>query len=162
MAALFVSLKIPKYPSTYIEGDLGMVKCASGSCTRPARPGKTKCEGCAESARRYYQNHKKSYPEVLKRHQLKKKFGLTLEEYRDQCERQNNLCALCGQPEADKRRGVVKALAVDHDHATGARRGLLCGRCNRILGMFNDDIKLFELAIEYLNKWGSNAEELRG
>lgn len=134
------------------------MKCASRTCTRPARQGKTKCEGCAEVASRYYQKTRKSYPEALRRHYLKKKFGLTPEEYNRQFEEQNGLCALCEQAEVVKRRGKVILLAVDHDHATEAKRGLLCGRCNRILGMFNDDIALFYKAIEYLSKWRQDAK----
>jgi len=93
----------------------------------------------------------------MKRYYLKKKFGLSLDGYNQKFEKQKGLCALCGQPETITRRGKVILLAVDHDHATGINRDLLCGRCNRILGTFKDDVALFYKAIEYLSKWRQDA-----
>src|SRR5208337_5429259 len=115
-------------------GDSLDMKCANRSCTRLARPGLKKCEGCAATARRYYEKTKTRYPLNHRRHYLKKRFGITPEEYSHQFDEQYGLCACCGQPETIKRRGKVILLAVDHNHATGSKRGLLCGRCNRVLG----------------------------
>lgn len=60
------------------------------------------------------------------------------------------VCDICGQPERTKRNGVVKLLAKDHDHRTGAWRGLLCQRCNQAIGMFSDNPLLLRRAAEYL------------
>ena len=62
-----------------------------------------------------------------------KKYGLMPKTYAEMLEAQNYVCALCGKtPDTFKRDGVTlkKALAVDHDHATGRVRGLLCTPCN--------------------------------
>ena len=54
-----------------------------------------------------------------------------------QLERQNHVCAICGNPETQKHgtngSQKIRSLAIDHDHATGNVRGLLCFRCNTAL-----------------------------
>lgn len=60
---------------------------------------------------------------------------------------QKGKCKLCGVPETDAPRGI---LLLDHDHATGQPRALLCHLCNCGLGMFRDSPELLALAIRYL------------
>jgi hypothetical protein len=43
-------------------------------------------------------------------------------------------------------------LHVDHDHATGVIRGLLCFRCNNALGDFREEYELFQRAADYLDR----------
>ena len=63
---------------------------------------------------------------------LRSKYGIKLEDYERMFEEQGGVCAICGSPPTahKKNRGH---LHVDHDHASGEVRGLLCHRCN--LGM---------------------------
>jgi hypothetical protein len=56
--------------------------------------------------------------------------GITDDEYADLLDVSDHLCWICRQPEGVEGR----RLAVDHDHRTGAVRGLLCTKCNRRLG----------------------------
>ena len=63
-------------------------------------------------------------------------------------EDQSGRCALCSEPERGKR-GM---LHVDHDHATGRVRGLLCHHCNVALGHFRDDPVRLQAAIAYLSR----------
>lgn len=65
---------------------------------------------------------------------------------------QGNKCAICGSEETDKRRGKLRALAVDHDHETGKVRGLLCGACNKGIGLLKDDAEILRKAAAYLDK----------
>lgn len=58
---------------------------------------------------------------------------------------QKGVCAICGNPPKQK------ALAVDHCHATGKVRALLCHRCNNALGLFRDDPIIMAKAIAYLH-----------
>ena len=62
---------------------------------------------------------------------LKRKYGMTLEDYERMLEAQGGVCAICGEPRPEER-----TLHVDHDHETGEIRGLLCFRCNNALGDF--------------------------
>ena len=76
--------------------------------------------------------------------EYRKRFGITLAEYEDLLKVQNGLCAICKQP---CKRG---RLAVDHNHATGEVRGLLCRLCNLILGMLEDNPEWLKTAEAYL------------
>lgn len=58
---------------------------------------------------------------------------------------QSSLCAICGQTCSTGQR-----LCVDHDHATGKMRGLLCRKCNSGLGQFGDDPEMLRAALSYL------------
>jgi recombination endonuclease VII len=93
--------------------------------------------------------------------QLSKKFQLSKETYQLLLNKQGGLCAICKRAEVamDRRSGRVKALAVDHDHLTGRVRGLLCGSCNRGLGLFKEDTRLLELAVKYLNGFQLNGTD---
>lgn len=77
---------------------------------------------------------------------LRKKFGISLEQYEILLEQQNRVCAICGLKEDNK------DLAVDHDHMTNKIRGLLCGSCNPGIGFMKDSPELLRKAAEYLEK----------
>lgn len=83
--------------------------------------------------------------------QLKREYGLTMQEYNALLEKQSGLCALCKSAETTVRKtGSKAALSVDHDHNTGKVRGLLCTPCNRGIGFLRDSIDLLEAAVVYL------------
>jgi hypothetical protein len=81
-----------------------------------------------------------------------KAHGVDAPRYQEMLREQNGVCAICRRPEThrDGASGKSKDLAVDHDHATGKVRALLCSACNTALGLFNDDADLLGKAIEYL------------
>lgn len=84
----------------------------------------------------------------------KYKYGLTLEEYNRLETEQNNVCAICGNPETQLNvNGEIKKLSVDHCHHTGEIRKLLCNSCNSLLGQCKDNIKILQNAIEYLKEF---------
>lgn len=72
--------------------------------------------------------------------------GITTAEYERLLGEQNERCAICQQQPSDERR-----LAIDHDHTTGAVRGLLCIRCNTAIGSMRDDPALLQAAVAYLS-----------
>ncbi len=76
---------------------------------------------------------------------LRKKFGLTPEQYDEMLERQGGGCAICESPPTP---GI--SLHVDHDHGTGEIRGLLCVRCNNGIGLFRESPDLLDRAVKYI------------
>lgn len=103
------------------------------------------------TGRQAYQNaYRKMNPHIEKGRALRESFGLSLEQYKEMHDRQNGKCAICNNPETQMRSGKIKALAVDHDHKTGAIRGLLCSDCNTGIGKLKDDPKVIQSAIQYL------------
>lgn len=84
-----------------------------------------------------HERWKAKNPDATRDQHLRRRFGITLKDYERLLDMQDGVCAICGEPETVVGRGgVVLPLAVDHDHATGRVRGLLCLRCNRALGSF--------------------------
>lgn len=86
------------------------------------------------------------------------KFGITLGEYDEMYRKQAGLCGICRQPESALIRGIVVALAVDHCHATGKIRGLLCSNCNNGLGRFSDNPTSLRSAAEWVESEGWKPE----
>jgi hypothetical protein len=80
-----------------------------------------------------------------RRSHLKFYFGITIEQYEKLLIKQNGRCAICQGTNGRLR------LAVDHNHKTNEVRGLLCGPCNRALGLLKDSSKLLAQAIIYLD-----------
>lgn len=89
-----------------------------------------------------------------KGYELKKSFGITYDDFYIMLKTQNFVCKICKEPEKVKHHisGKLKDLAVDHCHKTNKVRGLLCQRCNRVLGKVRDSIKLLDQMKDYLNE----------
>lgn len=97
------------------------------------------------------QLHASRFPTHRRALHLRQKYGLTLAQYEAMRDEQGGLCAICRRPPD------VKGLAVDHDHATGSVRALLCGNCNTALGKFGDSPELMRAAIAYLDEHSSKS-----
>lgn len=80
---------------------------------------------------------------------IKVTYGITLAQYVALFHQQGGVCSLCQKMDTES----GKPLFVDHDHATGKVRGLLCSTCNFGLGYFKDDVSMLERAIEYLKSY---------
>lgn len=83
-----------------------------------------------------------------RKYSLKSLYGLTLSDFDRMVEEQNGLCAIC-ETNAPGGKG---AWHVDHDHASGLIRGLLCHSCNLMLGHARDNTAFLSSAISYLEK----------
>jgi len=70
------------------------------------------------------------------------KYGITVAQYKEFYSLQNGLCKICGS--------FKKVLHIDHNHNTMKFRGLLCGSCNRALGLLKDSSEVVLEAYRYL------------
>lgn len=86
-------------------------------------------------------------PYQKKRDGKLRKYGIDHKHYERMLKAQGGRCAICGTNDYGSR-GV---LFVDHDHDTGDVRGLLCSRCNMVLGFVRDDVETLRKAAEYLD-----------
>lgn len=89
---------------------------------------------------------KRESAQVVRR-KREREYGITHDEFLALLEAQGGVCAICGNSEDSK---GIRQLGVDHDHKTGMIRGLLCNRCNPMLGYARDDIAVLQAAIVYL------------
>lgn len=124
------------------------------------------CKACAAQDKREHnacpENRAKSYayterwkeqnPESVKKTafgtQLRK-YGISREQFDTLLQAQNGVCAICHEEEQ-----AFSRLSVDHVHGTNPPviRGLLCGKCNKAIGLFKDSSKLLLSTVEYLRK----------
>jgi hypothetical protein len=122
--------------------------------------GKTYREANRESIRTYQQQYRRENIEKFKANDNKRKlarFGLDEKSYAELLASQSGRCRVCGERPRGKR------LCVDHKHIPGYAqmklevrrsyvRGLLCDRCNRMIGLFDDSAELLNAAIAYLRR----------
>ncbi len=92
--------------------------------------------------------HKERWLRIKKdKPHLKRTYGITVDEYNDMFTFQDGKCAGCNTHQSE----LKSALSVDHDHAIGAVRGLLCRKCNSAIGLIADNIVTLNSMIKYLN-----------
>lgn len=106
-------------------------------------------EKCNAAKRKY----RKKHPDRCRAAKRRYTHGITNEEYVRLLKQQNGVCAICHQPETMVRGGRVQHLSVDHSHATGEVRGLLCVGCNTALGSMKDNEEHLLAAVEYLKNY---------
>jgi hypothetical protein len=98
-----------------------------------------KCKKIREQAFR------KTNPEWFQNFELKRRRGISLEQYNAMLAKQYSKCAIC-----ETHAGICGRLHVDHSHTTGRIRGLLCNNCNRSIGLLKDSIGVLKKAVDYL------------
>lgn len=79
-------------------------------------------------------------------HHIKTTYGITADEYQALMDSQGGRCAICGHANGKRRR-----LSVDHDHKTGAIRGLVCRPCNDFIGYIRDNPAVMTRGAGYLH-----------
>lgn len=103
---------------------------------------------------RKWQSRRERFPSLESQRGLKRKYGVTPEEYDAMAEAQGQVCAICRNPETriNPKTHAPQALAVDHCHKSKKVRGLLCWQCNTGLGKVKDSVALLGEMIAYLQK----------
>jgi hypothetical protein len=87
--------------------------------------------------------------EAIRRHEIRRKYGLTTNQLEAMKSQRGNRCDICKKDAS----GVGgKGLQVDHCHTHGHVRGLLCFRCNMGIGMLFDSPEIMRSAAEYLTR----------
>lgn len=102
-------------------------------------------EKCREYSRNYYHKHKQTWW----KYRLQSAYGITEKDYNKLFEEQCGGCAICGTHQSK----LKKALSVDHNHETGQIRGLLCNKCNLLLGNASDNFIILRSAADYLENY---------
>jgi len=98
---------------------------------------------------------RRSNRERTRRHNIKSKYGITLEDFIEMYEAQDGCCKICASEiEMYATRDRVHDVAnIDHCHETGKIRGLLCNFCNTALGKFKDSPELLIKAANYIRNY---------
>ena len=126
------------------------------------------CKECDnERGREYRQKHPEVYQNYYHRNrpriqakERRERYGLDSDQFNELLRSQNGKCAICFSSESGGRNNTWH---VDHDHATGIVRGLLCAGCNVGLGNFKDIPERMRLAAAYLEKhFGFDDSSLMG
>jgi hypothetical protein len=111
---------------------------------------------CKQCVRDHQRNFRNSQPDYNHSRNLRRRYGLSVDEYQTLTANQNYACAICEVEIPDtlgykgKRSGVV-----DHNHETGDVRGILCSMCNLVLGHARESTEILYRAIVYLSERGA-------
>lgn len=100
---------------------------------------RSECKKCSYETRTIYNK-----TDTVKK-RLKYIYRSTIEHYNKMLASQDNKCAICGKEFSDSKKPCI-----DHDHITDEIRGLLCNKCNLLLGHAEDSIHILASAIKYL------------
>ena len=102
------------------------------------------CKPCAKLKRKEWISK-----EQRRAYGIKYAYGLSKAEYNDLLEEQRHSCAVCCTNEPG---GRTNTWHVDHNHTTKAVRGLLCAKCNLLLGHADENVEVLYRAVEYIRK----------
>jgi len=92
------------------------------------------------------------HPEAVRSSTLKKKYGITLQQWNEQFARQGNACAICRTTEVPN---ATRDWVTDHNHKTNSIRGILCRKCNMAIGLLKDDFKIIRRAVMYVKLYNT-------
>ena len=111
----------------------------------------------SEKIKAYVAQWNRDNAEVYRARKMQQRYGITPAQYDAILQVQNGTCAICYRVET-RGRGV---LHIDHCHATGAVRGLLCFDCNTMLGKVKDVPETLDRAAQYLRRAQNMHKEIQ-
>jgi hypothetical protein len=88
---------------------------------------------------------RKLNPSRTKFIEIKCKYGISEQQYNSLFNNQNKRCKIC--------KSLLNKPYIDHDHSSGIIRGLLCNKCNSLIGCFFENINNIQSAILYLENF---------
>lgn len=128
------------------------------SYCRPCQSVGSKGRG-PEYYRKYWEGMSEEQRKAVRDRSIEKRrlrqYGLTQERFDELADLQYDVCAGCMRPLIKGSQAGVPSserTVVDHSHVTGAVRGLLCGNCNRVLGLVKDDVLTLRSLAHYLEE----------
>lgn len=121
----------------------------AASTARKKRWESANAERTRENKARWYQEHKEQHAALVRNRRLIVSYGITIDTYAEMLAEQDAKCAACGSTDTGSKHAVFH---VDHDHATGKVRALLCAGCNVALGAIHDDVSRMLALVEYLRR----------
>jgi hypothetical protein len=119
-------------------------KCQQPVPEAARKPGYTVCDNCRAERPR----DRRAY----ERQRVLRKYGLTQEQYDQLLAGQGGRCPACGTDEPG-----AKGWCIDHDHATGRVRALLCMRCNTMEGLADNDPAVLRALADWLEREASRS-----
>ena len=123
-----------------------MKVCTEIDCGRSA----LRSNGGRAGLCRHHLDRLRNVPERSKKRRVAR-YGLTVAQYDQMVMAQCGACAVCGRQAGEASESFrFDQLVIDHDHATGEVRGLLCASCNLAIGILGDDLIRVRRAADYL------------
>jgi ribosomal protein S27AE len=107
-------------------------------------------ERTAARQRKYRDKNREKAALIQRKSVLKNVYGVSLDWYDSKLKEQDSGCAICGS--LTPQRVGTKHFSVDHNHSTGENRGLLCVKCNTLIGYANENPNILKSAIAYIEK----------
>jgi hypothetical protein len=99
----------------------------------------------SEEARERCLKHRREHPELRRQQDVKRRYGITKEEYELNYKEKKGICPIC--------KNYTTNLHIDHNHETGKIRKMICFNCNKIIGNAKDDVNILAEIIKYLNSY---------
>ena len=118
--------------------------------TRRGTPAENEKKRAAYAALKRDAEQLRAFASRVEGNRLLRVYGISADEYARRFAEQGGVCGLCRKAPTGRKR-----LSVDHDHATGAVRGLLCTQCNTLIGMARESAELLRRAATYVEGGGA-------